>query len=515
MKHTTVDDNYFLEYGLENDPFPLGSVDSIFYNTPELNHRLELVRHLLEFSQQIILICSPTGAGKSSFARHLVSIPDENWSLTQILAENGIDNATLVREIVSKSQPDYVEEEGEGVESIAKYNESCYRAQLLPVIVIDNAHELPIETLEFIVQISKQKHQSTQLRIVLLGNENINAKLDDPRIKVISSGVIHTINLPAFSQEQVKEYLHYRISASGDIDKKIFSNKDINHIYKASGGVPAKIDLLARQVLQDPALMGGKDLNKGSNVRQYFWSILRYTIGIFLLVVIFWAVYKFMFVDKSPRQVDEIAVSLPPSQPLHGQSGIQNPASQHQGANLVIKPTVQPQDSTPEVRVENQDVLDKNLTPDVVEEVDIVLDTGTILSKTPVVLPVSEAVEIKNEQVLIEKTREKDKAMIEGIKGSDWLLQQAPEQYTLQLMGARELKTIEVFIQGLTGYFDQMALFTTENNSMPWHVIVYGSYADRDTASQYIVDLPVKIRNQKPWPRPFASIQLDIEKLAD
>ncbi len=44
--------DYYSKFGLDTDPFLEEIQGDLYFITPELNHRTELIKHLLEFSQQ-------------------------------------------------------------------------------------------------------------------------------------------------------------------------------------------------------------------------------------------------------------------------------------------------------------------------------------------------------------------------------------------------------------------------------------------------------------------------------
>ncbi|MDX1519661.1 MAG: hypothetical protein R3318_06015, partial [Gammaproteobacteria bacterium] len=97
-----------------------------------------------------------------------------------------------------------------------------------------------------------------------------------------------------------------------------------------------------------------------------------------------------------------------------------------------------------------------------------------------------------------------------GFRGADWLKQQSPEQYVLQLLGAHDPDVINKVLSANPSVFGKVARFTTVNNNKRWHVLVYGLYPDRDRAVANIPDLPKNLQALGPWPRSIASIQADL-----
>ena len=79
------------------------------------------------------------------------------------------------------------------------------------------------------------------------------------------------------------------------------------------------------------------------------------------------------------------------------------------------------------------------------------------------------------------KAKAEQQASTTGVKQEAWLLQQRPEDYTLQLIGLRDAQGIPRFIKrhSLNG---QAAYFRTSHQGHPWFVVLYGVYPNRSAA---------------------------------
>ena len=103
------------------------------------------------------------------------------------------------------------------------------------------------------------------------------------------------------------------------------------------------------------------------------------------------------------------------------------------------------------------------------------------------------------------------KALTElGIKDKTWLLQQNPNYWTLQVLGARDPETLVKFIKQYQLH-DDTAWYQTELSGKPWYVLVYRFYTDKDIARQSIQRLPEGIRKSSPWVKSVAAVQKSIK----
>jgi septal ring-binding cell division protein DamX/type II secretory pathway predicted ATPase ExeA len=83
--------------------------------------------------------------------------------------------------------------------------------------------------------------------------------------------------------------------------------------------------------------------------------------------------------------------------------------------------------------------------------------------------------------------------------------------YTLQLISARSKSNISQFMQSMPNA-EKMHYLQTQVKGTPWHVVIYGQYANRAQANAAIAKLPAKLRALKPWPKSISSVKNTIKK---
>ncbi|SFF86641.1 AAA family ATPase [Neptunomonas qingdaonensis] len=83
--------------------------------------------------------------------------------------------------------------------------------------------------------------------------------------------------------------------------------------------------------------------------------------------------------------------------------------------------------------------------------------------------------------------------------------------YTLQLLGARSENSVVQFMESLDNP-NRLYYFSTVYKNAPWHVVVYGQYANRTAANRAVSSLPEELKKLKPWARSINGVQQDIKK---
>lgn len=549
-----AEDQYFNHYGLEKNPFSEVKDEKEFFETPEIEHRIELIKHLIEFSDRIIVVTGEEGSGKTTLLYNLVTTRDEKWHLCR-LSFNDINTVgDFFKQIFSDQKLQYREMESYAskVSVLHDVFEEMQIKGYIPVLFIDDAHYLSIEILKLLFELAITKNNKPALHVVLFSETNI-AELINHR----NLGFIHTLEMPLYNEEQVSMYIAHRLMSTGYQGEEVISQKQIKGIHRTSNGLPGLINELALKALQDPALKT-ESTNWIDTLYKYALNP-KITMPLALILVAIFVVYTLQIeVDEEEIKHQTKEISLPTQQePTQSQEAVE--------ANKVAKFN----DTEPESIIEEPDIVFLNQNGEIIaeteevetqltnqvqetklEEASKVIDEETINSPidsldnkknliqeiipkeleqltkpseeeivTATPFATEKATETKAEtlQDKIEKTEvpqttktQTKNTNNQTVRDSDWLKQQSPNHYVLQLMGAYDDVAMNKFIAKNIRNKSELAKFTTVNQNKTWYVLVYGKYANRDQAVAAIPSLPSVLRELKPWPRKIETIQRDL-----
>ncbi len=487
-------DDYFKALNLVKDPFLNRYSGETYYSTPEIQHRLDLIRHLLEFSQQVLLVKGPSKVGKTVFCQHLIANADEKWLVCEIEASGEIGPDTLVKEML-REHTDMIEASTETIAALNRYLEYCSHNSRIPIVFIDNADELNQATLRFIFQLMEFKEKETSIRVVLIGQDSFLNRLNEIAEEKSDSNLIHSVTIPAFSPDQTMQYLQHRISACAGRED-MFSEKEMNRIHKVSAGVPGDINFLARQGLSDPAALitespASKLTQENVNkARQIIKPVLAAAF-VASIVIFFTSSLR----DNASTGILTLSISLPPELP---------PAPVKKTGNTYSFDPEELPDAWMESQVLSTPVLDTEISEQLTEEFvpeKKLEGNGEFKSSQRLSSP-----SIEPEPPLIESTVAKNGKNKGKMKGRDWLLAQSDDSYVLQLMGAAQMTTITRFLQEARLDESQLALYKVEKSGKDWHVLVYGLYSDLPQARAAITALSLEAQAQNPWPKAMLTI---------
>ncbi len=247
---TTFPD-YLTWFGLKEPPFRLSP--DIEYYYPSRSHRqvLEVLKFGINRGEGFMVLSGHAGTGKTMLLRLLMEeMPPEKKTaliVTPSVSPRGL-LLLLLEELGIKT--------GNGNPELAillKAFQECLlklagRGEKL-LIIIDEAQDLPLETVEQLRLLSNVETKKEKLvQIVLAGQPELKNLLSDPRLCQLTQRVVINETLMPLSFEEVKDYVNFRLTRAGRGDLKL-DNQFLECLFNHSGGLPRLINRVMDRAL--------------------------------------------------------------------------------------------------------------------------------------------------------------------------------------------------------------------------------------------------------------------------
>jgi len=118
------------------------------------------------------------------------------------------------------------------------------------VVLVDEAHAMPLETLDGLCQLYKlQEGASKRMQIVLFAQPEFNARLNRPELSKIKELILHPFNLPPLSAQTLESYLMFRLNRANYHREALFSYSALKLLSQAAKGLLHRINTLADKSL--------------------------------------------------------------------------------------------------------------------------------------------------------------------------------------------------------------------------------------------------------------------------
>jgi type II secretory pathway predicted ATPase ExeA len=121
------------------------------------------------------------------------------------------------------------------------------------VLVIDEAQNMPLETLENLRMLSNlETSREKLLQIVLVGQPEFEAMINRPQLRQLNQRIAIRARIQPLTRKESVEYLYHRLSKVTDAPSKAFSHSAIRLIARKGQGAPRILNILS-----DNALIAG------------------------------------------------------------------------------------------------------------------------------------------------------------------------------------------------------------------------------------------------------------------
>src|SRR5207237_8118124 len=125
-----------------------------------------------------------------------------------------------------------------------------HRQGLSPVLVIDEAQNLSVETLEAVRLLSNFETTNQKLmQILLVGQPELREKLNVPEHRQLKQRIGLRCHIGPLSPEETRLYIRHRLSVAGASDIGIFTDAAVQKITEYSHGIPRVINMVCDHCL--------------------------------------------------------------------------------------------------------------------------------------------------------------------------------------------------------------------------------------------------------------------------
>ncbi|MCP3850828.1 MAG: AAA family ATPase, partial [Gammaproteobacteria bacterium] len=234
--------------GLTTNPFQNTTEQSYFYADQNREQILESTQHLINYSSNFQVIIGESGVGKSHLLEAISDRVDNNWQIAKIKNADQYDTLSLIQAILDGFG--YTgNDDSELLEALETLLAEINQLGFKPVLFLDSAQILSVDSLRFLIQLSQQKQdEEPYINIVLFATDEVSELLQSPELRIFRE-FIHINTLNRFDKEGVSGFLRHKMAVAGYDRESPFTPRIIESIFNDSKGLPEKINFFANKFL--------------------------------------------------------------------------------------------------------------------------------------------------------------------------------------------------------------------------------------------------------------------------
>lgn len=229
--------------GLERAPFPPTPDAAAWFQTSQLESELIEAAHCLRTRAGFVLLTGEIGTGKSTFLRRLLLALDGDGVVTSMVFNTFLQGPDLLAAVLRDFGLEAKGNPAADIETLNRFLVQQWQAQATCVLMIDDAQNLSLESLELLRLLTNlETGQEKLLQIVLAGQPELRRNLEQPGIRQLTSRICKHVQLDVLGPDEVLRYVQYRLAAAGNPSPGIQLQADAAQVlHRVSGGNPRRI----------------------------------------------------------------------------------------------------------------------------------------------------------------------------------------------------------------------------------------------------------------------------------
>jgi MSHA biogenesis protein MshM len=460
---------YLEHFGLTEAPFKITPHTEFFFSGASRGETLEALLYSITSGEGIVKVTGEVGAGKTMLCRVLMErlpptvetiyLAVPSLSRDEMLATiagdldletQGMSTTKLIRALQDK----LIEIHAEGRQVVA---------------LIDEAHAMPLETLEEIRLLSNLETSHFKLmQIVLFGQPELDQHLSLQNMRQLRERITHSFTLLPLPPRDIKDYVDFRLRAAGYKGPDLFTADSLRLIAEASEGLTRRINIYCDKTLLAAFAAGTHTVTP----------------------------------DLVRAAITDTQIVVPDTSKRRGTTWLTALASLIAGLLIgFLAGRATQQDTTPS-RMEAKNPAPVN-TAAAVTTIDKVPTPPAPSAVLTAINPTPAAKDWLGARVAADMAR---------------IDKQPSSRYSIQLMTAdeRERTAIETYLRTASRELnpDRVMVYFSGTAENPKVSVLYGNYADRTEATAELSSLPQKINQFRPYARSFQAVRDDVRKPA-
>ena len=238
-------------YGLSSKPFQLNPDPNFFFGSKQHRRAKAYLEYGVSRNEGFIVITGEIGAGKTTVLRSLIeglngsNVVTGHLVTTQLGAEDTLRMVGAAFGFRVKDVP-----KSELLITLEAFLISQTSKGKRCLLVVDEAQNLTPKAVEELRMLSNfQFGNQALLQSFLIGQPEFREILQRPEMEQFRQRVAATCHIGPLDREETEQYMLHRLKCSGSTGKPTFGAGAFDSVYRASGGIPRRVNSVCDRLL--------------------------------------------------------------------------------------------------------------------------------------------------------------------------------------------------------------------------------------------------------------------------
>lgn len=247
-------------YGLKSKPFQLNPDPSFYYGSKQHRRATAYLEYGLHQNEGFIVVTGEVGAGKTTIVRGLLDKLDAEKVVAAQLVSTQLDAEDTLRMVAAAfgvntrnlGKSDVLLALEAFLVDVTRQGKRC-------LLIVDEAQNLTPHAVEELRMLSNFQFEThALLQSFLIGQPEFRVIMQSPRMQQLRQRVIAACHIGPMDHDETHAYIEHRLKCAGFCGEPLFDSDAAGGVFKASGGIPRRINSLCDRLLLSGFLAGKK-----------------------------------------------------------------------------------------------------------------------------------------------------------------------------------------------------------------------------------------------------------------
>lgn len=240
---------YEAYYGMKEKPFALMPDPAFLYMSRKHGMALSMLEYSLTGQAGFSVVTGEVGSGKTTLIRQFLRLVDRGITVGVIANTHPSFGDLLQWVLQAFNVRSDAKDKASRYQAFVEYLVSQNKAGKRTILIVDEAQNLRIETLEELRLLSNVNSDKDQLlQMVLVGQPELLEKLKQPELRQFAQRISVHYHLQPLAFEETRNYIRHRLQLAG-ADPQLFDELAIGAIHHFTTGVPRLINSVCDMAL--------------------------------------------------------------------------------------------------------------------------------------------------------------------------------------------------------------------------------------------------------------------------
>jgi len=243
---------YLSYYHLKKEPFHITPDPEFLFLTSGNREAFASIIYSIEKKKGFVVITGEAGVGKTTILRAYLDKADKHHLKIVYIFNSNVTFKGLLKMIFQELGLDGGPEDiFEMVNHLHHVMIEEYKQRNTVVLIIDEAQNMPIETLENLRMLSNLETSTDKLiQIVLVGQPEFEQMLNQTKLRQLKQRIAVHSTISPFTLEESLKYIQHRLAkVSTEKENPIFTRAALRKIIKKAKGIPRITNILCDNAL--------------------------------------------------------------------------------------------------------------------------------------------------------------------------------------------------------------------------------------------------------------------------